>query len=98
MALPCQVSEPGSPRFGANNATVAVSQADGTYTLFDPSYVGGTVTMSATLSGETRTATGFEANPADWSTSGLRFYRNIATANVVFPPVEPPPPPPQIQI
>ena len=40
----------------------------------------------------------YEADPADWKTSGLRFHRNIATVNLTFPSVEPPPPPPAIGV
>ena len=86
---------------------VATSQADGTYTLWDNGYIGGPVQVTALSRAteapvakpeEALTVMGFEANPADWETSGLRFYRNVATGNVTFPALQPPPPPPAIAI
>jgi hypothetical protein len=45
-----------------------------------------------------RCGTAYEADPADFKTTGLRFHRNIATVNLTFPAVEPPPPPPAIGV
>lgn len=73
---------PGSP------VTIAVSQADG----------GGTVTISATVEGVTETATAYEANPLDTQSPGLRFARNVATANLTFPAVAPDAPPSPVQV
>jgi hypothetical protein len=97
-ALVSGVDAAGNPMFNRPNGGAAVTQADGTYTMFDPRYVGGPITMSAFVDGEMRTATGFEANPANWATTSLHLYRNIATANITFPAVTPPPPPPAVQI
>lgn len=103
--------EEGGPRLlSGGSANVAITDKDGRFTLWDPAFKGGTVTLAATLKGaapevtcpvESDTvvcATGFEANVADWKTSGLRFHKNIATLNLTFPPQEPPPAPPAIAI
>lgn len=93
----------------------AVTGTDGTFTLWDPRYVGGTVRVAATLPGVTgdvntlcppgdggdasfRCGTAYEADPADFKTTGLRFHQNIATVNLTFPAVAPPPPPPAIGV
>jgi hypothetical protein len=78
---------------------MAVSRSDGTFTLYDPRYVGGTVEVSATFGGETVKATAFEANPLDWVSTELKHYgKNIATVNITYPAVAPPPAPPAIEI
>jgi hypothetical protein len=98
-------------RLFSGNAPMATTRADGTFTLWDPRYVGGTVQVAATLVGGDVTTlcpappnpkvvcgTAFESDPADWKTTGLQFHRNIATVNLTFPPVEPQPPAPAIEI
>lgn len=77
---------------------MAISRADGTYAMIDFAYTGGLVTISATVNGETRTATAYEANPQDLKSPGLQFVRHVATASITFSAVEPPPPPAEIAI
>jgi hypothetical protein len=108
------VDESGQ-RLLTGNESVAVTGTDGTFTLWDPRYTGGTVRVAATLvggAGDVRTlcptgeggdtsfrcGTAYEADPADFKTTGLRFHRNIATVNLTFPPVQPAPAPPAIGV
>jgi hypothetical protein len=86
-ALVSGVDAGGQPLTAAKTgANVAISQKDGTFTLFDNAYQGGTVTLHATSpDGETKTATAYESNPQDLKSPGLGKYRNIATANITFP-------------
>jgi RHS repeat-associated protein len=98
-ALVTGVDASGQPLFpNQANAGLAVTQTDGTFTLWDPRYQGGPVTIAATADGLTRTATAFQAVPADYATTPLRYYGSIATTTVTFPPVEPPQPPPAVAI
>ncbi len=83
---------------GTRNAPVVRTGKDGAFTLWDSRYTGGTVKVYARANGEERSAVAFEANPADWTTSGLRFYRNIASANITYPAAAPPAPPPALDI
>ena len=89
-ALVSGVDVQGQPLsvFGSNpqaEPNVAISQADGTYALFDLRYTGGPVTVAAIAGGTTRTATAYESNPQDTKSPGLRFARHLAVANVTFP-------------
>ena len=90
---------------------MATTRKDGTFTLWDPRYVGGTVQVAATLEGGDVTTlcpappnpklacgTAYEADPQDWKSTALKFHKNIATVNLTFPPVEPQPPAPVIEI
>ncbi|MGE0454278.1 MAG: RHS repeat-associated core domain-containing protein [Vicinamibacteria bacterium] len=81
---------------------VALSQPDGTYTLADPQYTGGVVDVTAivgaTPEAELARTPAFQANPQDFASTGLRYYRNVATANITFAPKEPPPPPSALAI
>ncbi len=74
-ALISGVDASGQPLFAsgatAAAATVTVSQADGTYSLFDRQYTGGAVTISATLNGVTRTASAYEVDPQNVKSPGL---------------------------
>ena len=80
-------------------ASVAITQKDGTFTLFDKAYTGGTVTLSATTpEGDRQTATAFESNPQALNSPGLGKYRNIATANITLPAKAPNAPPAAITI
>jgi hypothetical protein len=82
-----------------SGSTMAISRSDGTFTLYDPRYVGGTVEVGATFGGETVKATAFEANPLDWAATELKAYgKNVATVNLTYPAVAPPPAPPAIEI
>jgi hypothetical protein len=109
------VDASGQRLLKGNEQSAVASSVDGSFTLWDPRYVGGTVRVAATLDGVAgdvttlcpageggdasfRCGTAYEADPADWKTSGLRFHRNIATVNLTFPAVEPPPPPPAIGV
>ena len=102
-------------RLLAGSEQSAITREDGSFTMWDSRYVGGTVRVAATLPGvggdvatlcppgdggdaSVRCGTAYEADPADWKTSGLRFHRNIATVNLTFPAVQPPPPPPAIGV
>ncbi|HEY6552516.1 MAG TPA: hypothetical protein VI669_04135, partial [Vicinamibacteria bacterium] len=90
----------------------AVTQADGTFALWDPLYVGGNVQIAAVAEGAPagatcgtsegrlfQCATAFEAVPASYH-PGLapRYQRNVASTNLSFPAIEPPLPTPEIQI
>ena len=102
-------------RLLAGSEQSAITREDGSFTMWDSRYVGGTVRVAATLPGvggdvatlcppgdggdaSVRCGTAYEADPADWKTSGLRFHRNIATVNLTFPAIAPPPPPPAIGV
>jgi hypothetical protein len=98
-------------RLLSGNAPMATTGKDGTFTLWDPRYVGGTVQVAATLEGGDVTTlcpappnpkvvcgTAYEADPLDWKSTALRFHGNIATVNLTFPPVAPQPPAPAIEI
>ncbi len=81
----------------------AISQQDGTYTLWDDAYQGGAVTVHAFSDGVTATGTGFEGNPQDVSASwgpfpALRFYQNKAHVDVLFEAQAPPPPAPDVDV
>lgn len=81
--------------------TIAVSQPDGTFALWDPKYTGGTVKIRATVDGIQKEVTAFEANPLDdrtFFTTLFQHYRNVASANITFPPQQPLPPAPKIDI
>lgn len=101
-ALVSGVDASGQPLFsGFTNgspATVAVSQADGTYSLFDRQYTGGPVTISATVDGATRTATAYEVDPQTTKSTALRYSKNVATANITFPAVAPAVPPSPVRV
>ncbi len=45
-------------------ASVAVSQQDGTFTMWDGAFTGGTVKLQAFVDGESREATAYEVDPA----------------------------------
>jgi len=85
----------GNPLIGQPNTTVAISQSDGTFTLYDQYFDGGTVKIAATIDGDTRTALAYEHNI---DVSALVYYRKKATANITFPAEAAPPPAPQIDI
>lgn len=101
-ALVSGVDAAGDPLYVTNEigdpATVATSQADGTYSLFDRRYEGGAVTISATIDGVTRTATAYEVDPQNTKSPGLRFAKHVATANIAFPALPPVTPPSPVQV
>ncbi|TDI34808.1 MAG: hypothetical protein E2P02_29310, partial [Acidobacteria bacterium] len=84
--------------FGVENGTFAISQADGTYTFFDETFRDGIVEVQATVDDVTQTSTAFAINVTDDGDSQLRFYQNVATANLTFPSRAPAPPPPAIDV
>jgi RHS repeat-associated protein len=91
----------GQPLFadGPNGGlppTLAVSQADGTYSLFDRQYTGGAVTVFALSDSVTRSATAYEVDPQNAKSPGLVFAKNVATANITFPAL--PPSPVQVEV
>ena len=105
-------SKPGGQPLLSGGAFGAVSQADGTFTLWDPLYIGGNVQIAALANGapdnaacgtnEGRSfqcATAFELAPASYPLGlAARYQRNVASTNVSFPAIEPPLPTPEIQI
>jgi hypothetical protein len=78
-------------------ATVAVSQTDGTFTLWDPQFTGGTVRVKAYTNGEARDATAYEFDQTQVP-QGLRPYPHVGTVTVTFDPVQPPPPAPRLHV
>ncbi len=87
---------------GTSNGNFAVTNDDGVFTLWDPAYTGGPVTVKATVKtptgSESLEAVAYQANAADWGTTGLQHYRNIATVNITFDAVEPPPAAPVLEV
>ncbi len=93
------VDATGQPLFANQaNATVARTAADGRFVLFDPRYAGGEVEVAAKVADVVKKATALEANPADWSSTGLRFYRAVASVNITYPPETAQPPAPAVEI
>ena len=102
-AAPSFVSIPGVvvqavSGFGVDNGTFAISQDDGTYTFFDETFRDAVVEVQATVDDVTQTSTAFAINVRDDGDSQLRFYQNVATANLTFPSQAPAPPPPSIDV
>ena len=86
-AMVSGVSISGRPLYADNNgSTLAISQKDGTFALFDPRYSGGQVQISAkSPEGDIVVSTAYEANPQDGNAGYLlKYYRNVAVANVTF--------------
>src|SRR5205807_978405 len=88
---------------------LGTSQEDGKYVLWAPFFRSGTtVDLQACDTapggdGSCHNVKAFEVTVADTNsvdTAGplLKFYRNVAFANITFPPVPPATPPPQLQI
>ncbi len=73
------------------------SDGDGHFLLWDLSYNGGPVTVTAQYGGQTRTATAYEVDPAS-THSDLRGRFSQTSATIVFPATEPPPPPPAARV
>ena len=81
--------------------TFAVSGPDGTFSIHDPHYTGGTVQVIAAAGGDTVTATAFEANPLDKQTITQTLFlhhRHVANVNLTFPPKSQPPPAADIEV
>lgn len=86
-AMVSGVAISGRPLYDERSgATVAISQRDGTFALFDPRYTGGQVLISAkSTDGEVVSALAYEANPQEGRAGDLlRYYHNVAVANVTF--------------
>jgi Bacterial Ig-like domain/Viral BACON domain/Bacterial Ig domain len=91
---------------GENPSHVAITDAQGTFTLFDPVVGGGTRLIKVLLqTGEELEATAFEAGgpqPDDgfYGIDGNLYatYKNVGRVTVNFPALTPPPPPPQLSI
>lgn len=95
---------------GGSSPTMATTDRNGRYVLWNRVFGEGNVRVAAVLRGaqaepncdvphpSVRCATAFEAAHADWQHTPLHYYANIASANITFPPVEPPPAPPSIEI
>lgn len=85
--------------------TVATTQPDGTFTFSDPTYRGGTINLvAADGSGNSATASAIEVvsltdkTVNDFAGPLLKFYRNVAFADMVVPMPAPPVPTPQIGV
>ncbi len=83
---------------------VAISQDDGTFSIWDRRLGGGTRKVTATYGKETVEATAFEVDAAQPdpvffpNVEIFRYYRNVGKVSIAFPPLAPPPPPPQIDV
>ncbi len=102
-AIVSGVDVAGNPLFatgtpGSGAPLIATSQADGTYSLFDPQFTGGSVTVSATYNGQTFKSTAYEVDPQNTKSPGLRFARNVANATITFPAVAPAVPPSPVTV
>jgi RHS repeat-associated protein len=91
-----------------SDPTVAFTNAQGKFTMWDSQYEGGTVRVSAALPGyrpgpcpdpptddpatTLRCGTAEQANPQTYGSPSLAFYRNLATVNLTFPAENAPPP------
>lgn len=89
--------EQGNPLIDKEGAHLTRTSGDGTYVLNDPRNIGGTTIVAANVDGVWRIATVYELPVTDRD-PGLRFYRNVFTANITFPAAPPPAPPPAIDI
>jgi hypothetical protein len=83
---------------------VAISQDDGTFSIWDPRLGGGTRKVTAVFGKETVEATAFEVDAAQPdpvffpNVDIFRYYRNVGKVSIAFPPLAPPPPAPQVDI
>ena len=88
-AIVSRVDEQGNPvGTTASGSNVAISQADGTFTLIDSFYTGGSIQIAAVMDGQVQRATAFDStDPLSRQSvpEELRFYRNVATANITYP-------------
>jgi len=88
--------------------TVARTDVNGQYTLYDPTLGGGSRKITANVAGSNPVSievTASEVNAAQpddqfygVDPSLYLYYRNVGRTNITFPPLQPPPPPPQINI
>ena len=92
---------------GAPTATIALTQADGRFTFFDPHFTSGNTQIRVDTGTGTFRATAFQVAGLDTkiltddALSALirrGHFSNIAFANITLPPEAPPPPAPQIRI
>ncbi len=93
------VDADGNPLLSSNplpggSPTVALSQEDGTFALWDKWPTGGTIKLVASTGrggpSETQLATGFEDDILDTKSPApaLKYYRNRVTVNFTFPPLQ----------
>jgi hypothetical protein len=89
---------------GAQPDKIAISQADGRFSLWDPRLGGGTRKVTAEVGEETIEASAFEldaAQPDSEFFPGVdlfRYYRNVGKVRITFPPETPPPAAPQLDV
>ncbi|HEX6863634.1 MAG TPA: Ig-like domain-containing protein, partial [Thermoanaerobaculia bacterium] len=83
---------------------IAVSQADGSFAIWDRRLGGGTRKVTAFYGNESVEATAFEVNAAEPdpvyfpNVQIYRYYKNLAKVNFAFPALAPPPPTPKVDI
>ncbi|MGE0454287.1 MAG: LamG-like jellyroll fold domain-containing protein [Vicinamibacteria bacterium] len=81
------------PLSAKDGGTLARTQADGTFALWDLTYTGGVVELLAKDQNQEAKGSAFEVvEPA------LARYGHAARANLTFPAIEPPPVPPQVEV
>jgi hypothetical protein len=89
------------------SATVAFTQPDGRFTIFDPHFTTGAVQLRAETGEGIFTATTYAVAGLDSklvsddaliALMGKGTFKNVATANITLPPAQPMPPAPQITI
>ena len=80
---------------GLRGIHFAFTSSDGTFTFWDPQYIGGHQTVAALdpNTGERQSAVVYEVVNASDMPPLLRFYRNVAQGNITFPASQAPPPP-----
>jgi hypothetical protein len=83
--------------------TLAQSQDDGTFAIWDPHYSGGPIQVTASVAGSDGAApmrvTAFEAGPdTTRDRKGVTQYRNVAIANFALPPAAPAPEAPKVEV
>ncbi len=75
-------------------APLAITRADGTFTMFENAFTDGPVTVVAkSPTGEIKTAEALRVDPDNWKSTGLRYHRNIAQTTITLDAEAPPPPP-----
>lgn len=89
---------------GTIPGAVAISQADGTFSIWDRRLGGGTRKVTAVVGGETVEATAVEVDAAQPdplyfpNVEIYRQYRNLGKVNLNFAPLNPPQPAPQVDV
>ncbi|HEX4965048.1 MAG TPA: Ig-like domain-containing protein [Thermoanaerobaculia bacterium] len=89
---------------GSIPGAVAISQADGTFSIWDRKLGGGTRKVTAVVGSEKVEATAFEVDAAQPdpvffpNVQIFQYYRNVGKVNIAFPSLTPSPPAPQVDI